>query len=177
MVDAYVFENVYDLRNFISNLLDGYCPIQLKRIDSDLVYDAIHYLKDNNLELTGNAIYSEAVYIGISQADTQIINWKDYIEVDELSEKQITIIDTFANKIKNEFGLLDSGIITFFANGCLDSSVHWGRSISFEDREALKLIMNNSYILNDLSEKISLDLDEFDINYDNSFDKDITDEY
>lgn len=177
MINAYNFENVYDLRNFISNLLDGYCPIQLKRIDSDLVYDAIHYLKDNNLELTGNAIYSEAVYIALSQADTEIVNWREYIEVDELTEKQITIIDTFANKIKNEGGLFDSGIITLFANGCLDSSVHWGMSISFEDREALKLMMNNSYILNDLSEKISLDLEEFDINHTNSFDKDITEEY
>ena len=126
MVVSYDFNNISDLRNFISNLLDGYCPYQLEKIDSDLVYDAIHSLKDDKIELSGNLIFIDAIEIGVAKADEKIINWRDYIDEDSLVTEQIKTLDNFANKIKEESGLINSGIITYFANGSLDSSVNWG---------------------------------------------------
>lgn len=176
-IDAYNFDDKHDLINFIQNLLDGYCPTQLSKIDSDLVYDAIHGLKDEKLELTGNAIYSDAVYLGVVKTDQQIKNWRDYLDENELTNEQISIVDSFANKIETEAGLLDSGIITCFANGSLDSSVHWSTSISNETVEAINIIMTNSDIFNDLSNKISLDLEEFNITYNRKVDVEMEHDY
>lgn len=175
MVDAYNFNNISDLRNFISNLLDGYCPTQLEKIDSDLVYDAIHSLKDNKIELSGNLIFIDAVERGISNADEKIINWRDYIDEDELIAEQINTLDKFANKIKEEYGLINSGIITYFANGSLDSSVNWGVSIPQNDKEALSILINYSDIFEDLSQEIPLDLEALNIDYSTKFEIDITD--
>lgn len=175
MIDAYNFNNVSDLRNFISNLLDGYCPTQLEKIDSDLVYDALHSLKDDKIEITGNLLFVDAVEIGVAKADDKIINWRDYIDEDELITEQIKILDNFANKIKEESGLINSGIITYFANGSLDSSVNWGISIPTDDKEALKILINNSDIFQDLSQEISLNLEALNIDYSTKFEIDITD--
>ncbi len=175
MVDAYNFNNISDLRNFISNLLDGYCPTQLERIDSDLVYDALHSLKDDKIEITGNLLFINAVEIGVAKADEKIINWRDYIDEDELITEQINTLDNFANKIKEESGLINSGIITYFANGSLDSSVNWGISISANDKEALNILINYSDIFEDLSQEIPLDLEALNINYKTKFEVDITD--
>lgn len=167
MFDAYNFDNVNDLKNFVCNLLDGYCPTQLQKLDSDLVYDAIQDLKDNKIELTGNGIYSNAVYFGISKADNQIINWKEHIDIDELTEKEIAILEKFAEKIREESGLYNAGIVDYYANGCLDSSVYWGKSIKDEDKYALNILKKHSDIINDLSENISLDLGDLEIDYSN----------
>ena len=176
MVDAYDFNNISDLRNFISNILDGYCPYQLEKIDSDLVYDAIHSLKDDKIELSGNLIFIDAIERGVAKADEKIINWKDYIDEDELSDEQIETLDIFANKIKEDSGLINSGIIDYFANGSLDSSVYWVSSISDDDKKALNILINYSDIFNDLSQDIPLDLDALNIDYKTVFERDITDE-
>lgn len=175
MIDAYDFNNVSDLRNFISNLLDGYCPSQLERIDSDLVYDAIHSLKDDKIPLSGNLLFIDAIERGVSAADEKIINWRDYIDEDELIEEQKNKLDAFANKIKEESGLINSGIISYYANGSLDSHVYWGVSISQSDKEALNIIINYSDIFDDLSQNIPLDLEALNINYKTKFEVDITD--
>ena len=175
MVDAYDFNNISDLRKFISNLLDGYCPYQLEKIDSDLVYDAIHSLKDDKIELSGNLIFIDAIERGVAKADEKIIDWRDYIDEDVLVDEQIKTLDNFANKIKENSGLINSGIIDYFANGSLDSSVYWGCSISDNDKKALNILINYSDIFNDLSQDIPLDLESLNIDYKTKFEIDIAD--
>lgn len=176
MVDAYNFSDKSDLRHFISILLDDYCPYQLEKIDSDLIYDAIKKLRDEKLELTGNLIYMEAVCFGVSNADQQIRNWREYIDETEIAEEQIIILDKFANKLENG-GLIENCIIDYFANGSLDSHVYFTPYISSEDKTALKILNANSDILKDLSDNISLDISDLEYNHEVVFDKDITEDY
>lgn len=175
MFDAYNFDNISDLRNFISNLLDGYCPYQLEKIDSDLVYDAIHSLKDDKIELTGNLIFMDAVELGVGKADEKILNWREYTDEDELEEEQIKKLDDFSKRLKDENGLINSGIITYFANGSLDSSVNWGSSINEKDKEALEILIKYSDIFEDLSQEIPLDLESLNNDYTTKFEIEITD--
>lgn len=174
MVDAYDFNNINDLRNFISNLLDGYCPTQLEKIDSDLVYDSIHSLKDDKIELSGNLIFIDAIERGVAIANDKIRNWREYIDETEITEEQIIILDTFSNKIENG-GLIENCIINYFANGSLDSHVYFTPYISSEDKEALNILINYSDILQNLSKEISLDLGTLNINYNTKLEIDITD--
>ena len=157
MVDTYNFSEKTDLRHFISILLDDYCPDQLEGIDSDLVYDAIKSLKQENLELTGNMIYTEAIYIGVNKTNKQIINWREYLDEMEISQYEINKLDKFANKLRAG-GLLEEGIIEYFANGSMDSSVYLSPSIDLDDKEALKILNAKTDILEDLSENIGLDI-------------------
>ena len=174
MIDAYNFDDVSDLRNFISNLLDGYCPYQLEKIDSDLVYDAIHSLKDDKIELSGNLIFMDAIEKGVAKADEKITSWRDYIDETELTTEQINILDNFAQKIDKECGLINANIISYFANGSLDSSVYWGVSIPDSDKKALNILINYSDIFEDLSQEIPLDLESLNINYSTKFEINIT---
>lgn len=72
-------------------------------------------------------------------------------------------------------GLINSGIITYFANGSLDSSVNWGSSINEKDKEALEILIKYSDIFEDLSHEIPLDLESLNIDYSTKFEIEITD--